>query len=164
MTISEVNQIISVPEAREETAEAVPKTDLEKASLVLEALNLKDEIEQEQNDILRSIDTISAEVIKVLPNGNMIVRGRRVDNRQRNQIRYVTTVVGILRPADIDDSNIVSAAKLVYPEVKIKRQIQGTLLKRRIQKLAPLLGKQQANFLERLSDFSKTSKNTTTVK
>lgn len=83
-----------------------------------------------------------------------MVRGRKIDYRQRNEVQYVTTIVGILRPADVDESNIVSAEQLVYPEVKVKRRILGDLVKQRLDALAPLMGKQQAGFLERLSDFS----------
>ncbi len=157
LTVSEVAAIVTVPPPKE-TAEQAPQSDLEKANVALEALTLRDTLEEEQNEILRSLDTISAEVIRVLPNGNMVVRGRKVDHRQRNQVRYVTTVQGILRPADVTDSNVVSATKLVYPEVKIKRQILGSLLRSKLSRLAPLLGKQSANLLERLSDFTKSPK------
>ncbi|MBF0286351.1 MAG: flagellar basal body L-ring protein FlgH [SAR324 cluster bacterium] len=156
LNVSEVAAIVTVPPPKE--AAEKPASDLEKANVALEALTLRDTLEEEQNEILRSLDTISAEVIRVLPNGNMVVRGRKVDHRQRNQVRYVTTVQGILRPADVTDSNVVSATKLVYPEVKIKRQILGSLLRSKLSRLAPLLGKQSANLLERLSDFTKTPK------
>ncbi len=156
LTIAQVADIVSVPPPKEE--EEAPQNDLARANLALEALTLRDTLEEEQNEILRSLDTISAEVVRVLPNGNMVVRGRKVDHRQRNQVRYVTTVQGILRPVDVDDSNIVDASKLVYPEVKIKRQILGSLLRSRLQQLAPLIGKQQAGLLERISDFTKAKK------
>ena len=63
-----------------------------------------------------------------------------MDHRQRNRVRYVTTISGILRPADVNDSNIVSAAKLASPEVQIKRQVLGNLVRERAKKLAPLVG------------------------
>lgn len=156
LTINSVSEIVTVPPPKEEAAP--PETDVEIANVALEALTLRDTLEEEQNEILRSLDTISAEVLRVLPNGNMVVRGRKVDHRQRNQVRYVTTVQGILRPADVNDTNVVAATKLVYPEVKIKRQILGSLLRSRLSRLAPLLGKQQAGLLERLSDFTKASR------
>ncbi|MBF0278181.1 MAG: flagellar basal body L-ring protein FlgH [SAR324 cluster bacterium] len=157
LTINAVKEIVFVPPPKEKAPETAT-TDIQKASAALEALSLRDTLEEEQNEILRNLDTISAEVIRVLPNGNMVVRGRKVDHRQRNQVRYVTTVQGILRPADVNDTNVVSAEKLVYPEVKIKRQILGSLLRTKLSSLAPLLGKQSAGLLERLSDFTKTKK------
>ena len=155
LTITDVAEIVAVPPPREETP--APTNDLERADIALEVINLRDTLEEEQNEILRALNTISAEVIRVLPNGNMLVRGRKVDYRQQNQVRYVTTVQGILRPADVTDTNVVSATKLVYPEVKIKRQVLGSLLRARLNRLAPLIGKQEAGVLERLSDFTKAS-------
>ena len=70
----------------------------------------------------------------------MIIKGQKIDYRQRNQVRYITTVTGILRPADVNDSNIVSAGKLANPNVKIKRQQSRSLVRKRLEKLAPLLG------------------------
>jgi len=157
LTINSVGEIVFVPPPKE----AAPETaapGVEQANAALEATSLRDTLEEEQNEILRNLDTISAEVVRVLPNGNMVIRGRKVDHRQRNRVRYVTTVQGILRPKDVRDQNNVSAEKLVYPEVKIKRQILGSLLRSRLNALAPLLGKQSAGFLERLSDFTKTKK------
>ena len=155
LTIVDVNKVITVPAAKPKPEEQKPQNNVDKANVVLEALTLRDTIEEEQNDILRSVETLSAEVVKVLPNGNMIVRGRKVDHRQRNQIRYVTTLVGMLRPADVGDTNVVSATKLVNPEVQIKRQVQGSLLRERLDKLQPLIGKQQAGLLGRVTDFTK---------
>ncbi|MBF0237227.1 MAG: flagellar basal body L-ring protein FlgH [SAR324 cluster bacterium] len=157
LTIVEVNKIVTVPPAKEKPAETpgAPGDVVQKANLVLEALSLRDMIEEEQNDILRSLDSISAEVIKVLPNGNMLIRGKKTDLRQRNQIRYVTTVTGILRPADVTQANVVSASKLAYPEVKISRQIQGSLVRERLDKLKPLLGQQKAGLMGRITDFTK---------
>ena len=120
-------------------------------------MTLRDAIEEEQNDILRNLDGISARVIRVLPNGNMLIKGQKIDYRQRNQVRYITTLTGILRPADVNDSNIVSASKLANANVKIKRQQSGSLVRERLQKLAPLLGKAKSGLLGRLSDLSKGS-------
>ena len=85
----------------------------------------------------------------------MLIKGQKIDYRQRNQVRYITTVTGVLRPADVNDSNIVSASKLANPNVKIKRQESGTLVRERLKKLAPLLGKQKAGFFGRLGDMAK---------
>ena len=97
--------------------------------------NIRFYIEEEQNDILRNLDSISARVIRVLPDGNMIIKGQKIDYRQRNQVRYITTVTGVLRPADVNDSNIVSASKLANPNVKIKRQESGRLVRERLADL-----------------------------
>jgi len=118
-------------------------------------MTLRDAIEEEQNDILRNLDSISARVISVLPDGNMLIKGQKIDYRQRNQVRYITTVTGVLRPADVNDSNIVSASKLANPNVKIRRQESGSLVRERLKKLAPLLGKQKAGFFGRLGDLAK---------
>lgn len=158
LTISGLGEIITVPPPKEEVAQPADNI-VQQASVVLEAFTLRDKLEEEQNEIMRSLDTMSAEVTRVLPNGNMVVRGRKIDNRQRNQVRYVTTITGILRPADVNDTNVVAANKLVYPEVKIKRQLLGSLLRSRLQQLSPLIGKQNAGLLERLSDFTKATPN-----
>lgn len=153
LTINDLGSIISVPTLKEKTI--APANVVQQTAVALEALTLWNTLQEEQNDIMRSLNRISVEVTRVLSNGNMVVKGRKVDYRQRNQVRYITTVTGILRPVDVDDTNTVSAVKLVYPEVKIKRQVIGSLLRKQLRKLAPLLGKQNAGLLERLSDFSK---------
>ena len=157
LTIIELAAIVNAPEPKQAKGEdAAPASDAAKASLVLEAITLRDEIEEEQNDILRGLDTISARVIRVLADGNMMIKGQKIDYRQRNQVRYITTVTGILRPADVDDSNIVSSTKLANPNVQINRQQTGSLVRERLQKLAPLIGKQQAGLAGRVSEFSQT--------
>ena len=158
LTISELPSVVNVPEpkaeAEGETA-SDPTNDTQRASLLLEAITMRDEIENEQNDILRTLETISARVTKVLPDGNMLIKGQKIDYRQRNQVRYITTITGVLRPADVDDSNIVSATKLANPNVKIKRQQSGTFIRERLQKLAPLVGQQKAGLMGRIGDFAK---------
>lgn len=164
LSVTELQAVINVPPPAEDEAPQTANTDQEKAAAIMEAFSLRDQLEEEQNDILRSLETMSAEVVRVYPNGNMKIRGRKVDHRQRNQVRYVTQLTGILRPVDVDDTNRVSADKLVYPEVTITRQIQGSLLRSRLAKLAPLLGKQNAGLLERVSDFSKPQSGATQVR
>ncbi|MEE2715965.1 MAG: flagellar basal body L-ring protein FlgH [SAR324 cluster bacterium] len=156
LSISELQAIVSVPPPREqeEGGEQAPASDTARANILLEALTMRDQIEEEQNEILRGLEIISARVVRVLPDGNMVIRGRKVDYRQRNKVRYITTVTGILRPADVSDTNIVSAAKLAYPDVKIKRQQSGSLLREKLERLAPLTGKQQAGLAGRLSEFA----------
>ena len=156
LRINDVNLIVNVPPPKI-ASEGQPAGGAETASVALEALTLRDSIEEEQNDILRALDALSARVIRVLPDGNMIIKGQKIDYRQRNQVRYTTTVTGILRPVDVNDSNIVSASKLANPNVKIKRQQSRSLVRKRLEKLAPLLGKQKAGVLGRLGELAKGS-------
>ena len=153
-TISELPSVVNVPEPKAEAEAAAPTNNTQRANLLLEAITMRDEIEREQNDILRSLETMSARVTKVLPDGNMMVKGKKVDYRQRNQVRYITTITGILRPADVDDSNIVSATKLANPNVKIKRQQSGAFVRERLERLAPLIGQQRAGLMGRIGDFA----------
>ena len=153
-TISELPSVVNVPEPKAEAEAAAPTNNTQRANLLLEAITMRDEIEREQNDILRSLETMSARVTKVLPDGNMMVKGQKVDYRQRNQVRYITTITGILRPADVDDSNIVSATKLANPNVKIKRQQSGAFVRERLERLAPLIGQQRAGLMGRIGDFA----------
>ena len=157
-TISELPSVVNVPEpkaeAEAEAEVAAPTNNTQRANLLLEAITMRDEIEREQNDILRSLETMSARVTKVLPDGNMMIKGQKVDYRQRNQVRYITTITGILRPADVDDSNIVSATKLANPNVKIKRQQSGAFVRERLERLAPLIGQQRAGLMGRIGDFA----------
>jgi len=154
LNINEVGLISNAPPPKS-NPETNTSGDFEKANVALEAMTLRDAIEEEQNDILRNLDSISARVISVLPDGNMLIKGQKIDYRQRNQVRYITTVTGVLRPADVNDSNIVSASKLANPNVKIRRQESGSLVRERLKKLAPLLGKQKAGFFGRLGDLAK---------
>jgi len=156
LRINEVNLIVNVPPPQV-ASEGQPAGGAETANVALEALTLRDSIEEEQNDILRALDALSARVIRVLPDGNMLIQGQKIDYRQRNQVRYTTTVTGILRPADVNDSNIVSASKLANPNVKIKRQQSRSLVRKRLEKLAPLLGKQKAGLFGRLGELAKGS-------
>ena len=155
-TISELPSVVNVPEPKAEAEQeaAAPANNTQRANLLLEAITMRDEIEREQNDILRSLETMSARVTKVLPDGNMMIKGQKVDYRQRNQVRYITTITGILRPADVDDSNIVSATKLANPNVKIKRQQSGAFVRERLERLAPLIGQQRAGLMGRIGDFA----------
>ena len=153
LTVNEIDKIVTLPESQ--NAEQDTQTNAGQANAALEALTLRDQLEKDQNEILGSTKVMSVEVVKVLPNGNMIVKGQKIDHRQQNGVRYITTIQGVLRPVDIDDSNLVSATKLVYPEVKVQRQILGGLLRQRIEKLSPLVGKQNASLGGRLVDMLK---------
>ncbi len=154
LSINEMGLIVNAPTPKIDP-EGQSASGVGAGSAALEAMTLRDSIEEEQNEILRNLDGISARVVRVLPDGNMVIKGQKIDYRRRNQVRYITTVTGILRPADVNDSNVVSASKLANPNIKINRQQSGSLVRERLEKLAPLLGKQKAGFLGRLGDLAK---------
>lgn len=77
--------------------------------------------------------TISAKVIDVLPNGNLLIEGRR--NVKVNEEDQIIIVEGTVRPADIGPDNIVNSsfvadAKIVYTGKGIisDRQSPGWLM------------------------------------
>lgn len=156
LTIQELDLINNVPAPKDPavTQPQAPANELQATSLALEALTLRNSIEEEQNDILRALNTISARVVRVYPDGNMLVQGQKVEYRQRNQVRYITTVQGVLRPADISGENLVSATKLVNPEIKIRRQQSSGLVRERLEQLAPLIGNDAAGLAGQLSDLT----------
>lgn len=159
LSINEVATIASVPPAAQDPAAAggsqAPTNNVQRANIMLEALTLRNAIEEEQNGILRTLDTMSARVVRVLPDGNMLIHATKVDYRQRNQVRYTTTLTGILRPADVTDTNVVSAKKLASPNLKIRRNVSQSLIRERLWRMAPLIGRQRAGLAGRLSDFTR---------
>ncbi|MCS7199867.1 MAG: flagellar basal body L-ring protein FlgH [Caldimicrobium sp.] len=58
----------------------------------------------------RIVATISARVVEVLPNGNLVVQGVRSIKRNRD-LEYIT-ITGIVRPQDIEADNSVVSTKL----------------------------------------------------
>lgn len=62
---------------------------------------------QRQSTILA---TISARVVEVLPNGNLVIQGVRTIKRNRD-LEYIT-ITGIVRPQDIDSDNSVESTKI----------------------------------------------------
>ncbi len=62
---------------------------------------------QRQSTILA---TISARVVEVLPNGNLVIQGVRTIKRNRD-LEYIT-ITGIVRPQDIDANNSVDSTKI----------------------------------------------------
>ncbi len=126
-----------------------------KALDILQAASGRDterQAEEEQNEVLSSLKTISARVTNVLPNGNMVILGEKVDYRQQNSIRYVTKIRGVIRPEDVTEKNEIESLKLASSEVKIKRQVQARKLN--LGALAPVIGGQKAGFLDRLSHLA----------
>jgi len=126
---------------------------------VLDVATGMSKAEEEEREVLSSLKSISAYVQTVLPNGNMVIIGEKVDYRQQNTIRYVTTVKGIIRPSDVNNSNEVPAIKLARFEPKIKRQ----MLAKNVRALAPIIGTQKAGLLDRLSHMASPTSRTTPV-
>ncbi len=111
------------------------------------------QIEKEQNEILRSIDTVEVEVVRTLPNGNLIVRGVHPPIfRDRNRVKYIITLRGIVRPSDVDDKNTIPAPKLSKAEYKIRRLVKRT--NPPLGSVARAIGKpKEGALLDRLTDF-----------
>jgi len=164
ITITRLQDIISVNEEPEKKATPAPLVPAgegaaETANKVLEAVTGMSKAEKEQREVLKGLQSITARVASVLPNGNMVIVGEKVDYKQLNTIRYVTQIRGIIRPEDVNQDNEVAAMKLARSEVQIKRQ----MLARNFNTLAPVIGKQKASFLDRLSHVASTPQSGTTT-
>lgn len=61
--------------------------------------------------------TLSARVTHVLPNGNLVVEGSR--NITVNSETQLVTVRGVVRPIDLDTTNMVPSTRLAQMEVRI---------------------------------------------
>lgn len=111
------------------------------------------QIEKEQNEILAAIDTVEVEVVRTLPNGNMMVRGTHPPIfRDRNRVKYIVTLRGIVRPSDVDDKNNIPAPKLSKAEYKIRRLVKRVILP--VGAVARASGKPKEGALfDRLTDF-----------
>lgn len=152
-----IQDMISIPK-KEEPQPVTPIVEAaqqgeEQAARINQALDVltgEEQAEEEQNEVLQSLRSISAYVKTVLPNGNMLIVGEKVDYRQQNTVRYVTTIKGIIRPSDVNDSNEVPALKLARFEAKIKRQ----MLAKNLNTLAPIIGAEKAGLLDRLSHLA----------
>ncbi len=161
--ITNLEDVISISKPKEPTPvvqtplAAAGEAAAGQATQVIEAVSGISRAEEEQNEVLSSLRSISAYVQSVLPNGNMVIVGEKVAYRQQNTIRYVTTVKGIIRPVDVNEANEVQAIKLARFEPKIKRQ----MLARSLQTLAPVIGQKKAGLLDRLSHIATPSTNTT---
>jgi flagellar L-ring protein precursor FlgH len=73
--------------------------------------------------------TVAATVKHVLPNGNMVVEGKKsVTVNSENQI---VRIRGIVRPADVSPGNIVRSERLSDLEIEINgRGVVGDVVKR----------------------------------
>lgn len=77
---------------------------------------LKGKGQSNSNSLLRT--TLTAEVVALFPNGNMVVEARRsiaMNNEHREVI-----LRGIVRPTDLSSSNAVSSTALAHLEVELK--------------------------------------------
>lgn len=169
VTITELAKIINVPEpppeqpqaeqAQAEQAQAEQAQQQEPIDPIIAFLRAQEKrrerIELEQNEILRTIDQVEVEVVRVLPNGNLLVKGIHPPIfRERNQVKYVVTLRGIIRPTDVDDANTVPAPKLSKAEYKIRRLVRKRAIPGVVSDLARATGRRrEGEFLDRLSNF-----------
>lgn len=159
LTIVNLAEIISIPKAKpkiqpkpkpkqvnqsEKNAAQINQT----LDAISDATGIGKE-EEEQNEVLGGIKSISARVARVLPNGNMVVIGEKVDYRRQNSVRYVTQIQGVIRPEDVTDQNEITAIKMARSEVKIKRQVMARKVNYR--GLGPVIGAEKAGTLDKLS-------------
>jgi flagellar L-ring protein FlgH len=169
LTAIQLQKIIKVPEAKpEQTAQQQSQQQIQQPQAqptqaeqaldpVLAFLRAQEKrreaIEKEQNDILRSIDSVEVEVVRVLPNGNMQVRGVHPPIfRDRNRVKYVVTLEGIVRPSDVDENNDVLSTRLSKAEVKIRRFVRRDELP--LGDVARAAGAQrEGELLDRLTNF-----------
>lgn len=145
LTVSDLSRIIKVPEPVQEQQNpnqpgaqaqpgqgAVDQALQQQQALVDPVLaflreqeRIREEIDREQNEILRSLDSIEVEVVRVLANGNMLVRGVHPPiYRDRNRVKYIVTLEGIVRPSDVLDDNTVPSTKLSKAEYRIRRFVK----------------------------------------
>jgi flagellar basal body L-ring protein FlgH len=155
LTVSDLQKIIKVPEIKPEqkllpgqaapavqpgaqpggpspvqqAAQAVNQAEAAVIDPVLAFLRTQEkrrqEIEREQNEILRSIESIEVEVVRVLPNGNLLVRGVHPPIfRDGDRVKYVVTLQGIVRPSDVDENNNVLSTRISKADVKIRRFVR----------------------------------------
>ena len=163
LTVTGMTKIINVPEPKPEPAQPEAQAQPEKPEFPVDPViaflqdqeKRRERIELEQNDILRSIDQIEVEVQRVLPNGNLLVRGNHPPiYRDRNRVKYIITLRGIVRPSDVDDKNTISAPKLSKAEYRIRRLVRRSVIPGEASSVARAVGQPRgAQFLDRLTDF-----------
>jgi flagellar basal body L-ring protein FlgH len=146
LTVREMAKIVNVPDVVSEPgktpgvpgaagaagapAPAEAKTTEEKITdpvlrFLEEQRRLREEIDKERGEILRSIDLVEVQVLRVLPNGNMLVRGTHPPIfRDNNRVKYLFSINGIVRPSDVDDNNTVTSTKLSKAEYRLARLVK----------------------------------------
>ena len=168
LTITDLGKIINVPDPPPENLEQQQQQQGEQQqqaeqpqlvdpviAFLLEQEKRRERIEREQNEILRTITQVEVEVVRVLPNGNLLVRGIHPPIfRERNNVKYVVSLEGIIRPTDVDDKNTVPAPKLSKAEYKIRRLVRRRQIPRAAGSVARAAGRRkEGEFLDRLSNF-----------
>ncbi len=164
LTVTDITKIINVPEPQVEPVKnqqeaAAKKEQKEEVDPVIAFLRLQEKarqkIEREQNEILRSISSIELEVVEVLPNGNLRVRGAHPPIfRDRGRVKYIVSLQGIVRPSDVDDNNSISALKLSKAEYNVRRLVKRSALAgTAVQGAPPPPPGATGQFLDRLSNF-----------
>jgi flagellar basal body L-ring protein FlgH len=146
LTVTELNKIVKVKpqqaalpaaqpqQAQQAQAQGQQTTKPEKPLSPLEIFlaeqeKRRAEIEKEQNDILQSVSSMEVEVVRVLRNGNLMVRGVYPPiYRDRNRVKYVVTLSGIVRPSDVDDTNNLLAPKINQADYRIRRLVRRDTL------------------------------------
>ena len=163
LTVTNMAEIIKVPEPKPEPApEAAAQTAEEQRPLedpivafLREQEKRREAIDREQNEILRSVQTVEVEVVKVLANGNLVVRGAHPPvYRDQGRVKYVITLRGIVRPSDVDDNNTIQSAKLSKAEYQIRRFVKRSAIPSTASSAARAAGAtRQAGILDRFSNF-----------
>lgn len=166
LTVNDMAKIIKIPEAKPDKAQAGQAAQAPQApekpnpnidpvlAFLKEQEKRQEDIEKEQNEILRSVENVEVEVVRVLPNGNLVVRGIHPPIfRDRNRVKYIVTLRGIVRPSDVDDNNTITAAKLSKAEYKIQRLVKRQTLP--LGAVARAGGKpKEGALIDRLTDFA----------
>jgi len=165
LTVREMARIIKVPEVRadpqavqaanQQPAEGTGTREDPVIAYLRDMEKRRQLADQEQNEILRSVESMEVEVYRVLPNGNLLVRGNHPPIfRDRNRIKYVISLRGMVRPSDVDDSNSIPALKLSKAEYKIRRLVRRErVVSQEIASAARAAGAQrEAEFVERVSN------------
>lgn len=163
LTVTDLNKIIKVPEVKPEEITPVEQAQqqAQQAQQPLDPLEIylkeqekrRGEVDREQNDILRSIDSIEVEVIQVLPNGNLRVRGVHPPIfRDRNRVKYIISLSGVVRPSGVDGKNTIPANRVSKAEYRIRRLVKRTAPP--LGTIARAAGKDKAgNIMDRFADM-----------
>jgi len=85
----------------------------------------REQVDKEQAEILRTLDQVEVQVVRVLQNGNLLVRGTHPPIfRDNNRVKYLFSINGIVRPSDVDDNNTITSTKLSKAEYKLSRLVR----------------------------------------
>jgi flagellar basal body L-ring protein FlgH len=171
LTVREMSKIVNVPDVLGEPKGAAPGTPGAAAAAPAEAQTTEEKItdpvlrfleeqrkqreavDKERAEILRSIDQVEVQVLRVLPNGNMLVRGTHPPiYRDDDRVKYLFSINGIVRPSDVDDNNTVASTKLSKSEYKLTRLIKRPDMK--VGSFARAAGApREGALIDRFTDF-----------